>query len=102
MRKGDIIKCNGEKDAKQMLKDLGLAGFHAVVMHVNCNWIRITGEPDTEYLVSAHDQGGRMQNAYCDTLEEAEDIAGEYGNQYEFVEIMKGYAGEWESVSKSW
>lgn len=46
-------------------------------------------------MVAAADQNGRRQNAYCDTLEEAEEIAAEYGSQYEFVEILEGYPGEW-------
>ena len=30
------------------------------------------------------------------------EIATEYGNGYEFVEILKGYPGEWESIAQSW
>lgn len=101
MRLGDLIKCSGEKDLRQMLKDLDAAGFHAVVTDYNMNWIRITGVPETEYLVASHDQHG-MQNNYCETLEEAEELAEEMARCYEFVEILKGYPGEWESVSRNW
>lgn len=100
MKVGDFIKCHDKEDVKQTLSDLGLAGFHAVAdVH---GWIRITGAPEEEHLVAAHDQHGRMQNNYCETLEEAEDLAAEMGGAYEFVEILKGYPGEWESVSRSW
>lgn len=98
MKLGDMIKCSGEKDVRQMLKDLDAAGFHAVVMDYDMNWIRITGVPETEYMVAAHNQHG-MQNNYCQTLEEAEELAEEMARYYEFVEILKGYPGEWEVVN---
>lgn len=98
MKLGDMIKCSGEKDVRQMLKDLDAAGFHAVVMDYNMNWIRITSVPETEYMVAAHNQHG-MQNNYCQTLEEAEELAEEMARYYEFVEILKGYPGEWEVVN---
>ena len=103
MKKGDIISCTNGADLKQMLRDLSLAGFHAVHdssygRHV----IRITEVPETEYLVQARSEGGRIQKAYCGTLEEAEDIAAEYGSSFQWVEILKGYPGEWEPVSQSW
>lgn len=99
MKKGDIIQCFNEKDLRQTMRDLSAAGFHAVKdTGQNFNLV-ITGVPETEYLVEARDQNGRSQKAYCSTQEEAEEIAAEYGNGYEFVEILKGYAGEWESVS---
>lgn len=99
MKKGDIIQCFNEKDLRQTMKDLSAAGFHAVKDSGQNFNIVITGVPETEYLVEARDQNGRSQKAYCSILEEAEEIAAEYGNGYEFVEILKGYAGEWESVS---
>lgn len=103
MKKGDIIKCKDERDLKQTLKDLSAAGFHAVHDSVyGAPQIRITAAPETEYLVEARDQNGRYQKAYCDTLEEAEDAAAELGSAFEYVEILKGYPGEWETVSKSW
>ena len=102
MKKGDIIRCRDQKDLKQTLKDLSLAGFHAVKDSGDNFDIRITGVPETQYIVEARDQNGGHQKAYCDTLEEAGKIATEYGNGYEFVEILKGYAGEWESVAQSW
>lgn len=102
MKKGEIIHCHNEKDLKQMLRDLDIAGFGAVVMGVNTFDVRITSVPDTEYLVQGFSNGGAKQSAYCDTLEEAEEVAFELGNQYEFVEISKGYPGEWETVSQCW
>ena len=102
MKKGDIIRCHDQKDLKQMLRDPSLAGFHAVKDSGDNFDIRITGVPETQYLVQASDQRGCYQKAYCDTLEEAEEIAEWLGQGYEFVEVLKGYAGEWESVSQSW
>lgn len=102
MKKGDVIVCSGPEDLKQTMEDLSIAGFHAVHDSGSGYRIRITGTPDPEYLVEAHDQNGRCQKAYSSTLEEAEEAAAEYGNSYEFVEILKGYPGEWETVSQSW
>lgn len=103
MKKGNIIVCKNEEDLKQTLRDLELAGFHAVKDSGDNFDIRITGVPETQYLVEALDQNGRAQKAYCDTLEEAEEIAEEFGSGgYKFVEILKGYPGEWESISQSW
>lgn len=102
MKKGDIIRCHDQKDLRQTMEDLSAAGFHAVRDSGDNFDIRITGVPETQYLVQARDHHGAMQRAYCDTLEEAGEIATEYGNSYEFVEIVKGYAGEWESVAQSW
>ena len=103
MKKGDIITCANGADLKQMLRDLSLAGFHAVHdSSYGRHAIRITEVPEIEYLVQARSEGGRIQKAYCDTLEEAEDIAAEYGSSFQWVEILKGYAGEWETVSQSW
>lgn len=102
MKKGDIIICRDSKNLKQTLRDLDLAGFHAVKDSGDNFDIRITGVPETQYLVEARDHHGAMQRAYCDTLEEAGEIATEYGTGYEFVEILKGYAGEWETISQSW
>jgi len=58
--------------------------------------------PDAKYLVTARDHHGACQNAYCDTMEEAEEAAALFGEGYEFVEILKGGPGKWESVSQSW
>lgn len=102
MKAGDTIKCKDAKDLLQMQKDLELAGFHAVVSYDGAYTLRITGVPETQYLVEARDHHGAMQRAYCDTLEEAGEIATKYGNSYEFVEILRGYPGEWESVAQSW
>lgn len=102
MKLGDLINCADEKGLKQMLKDLDLAGYHAVRVDHNTYWLRITGTPAIEYLVQARDQNGRAQNAYCETPEEAEEACEELSRGYEFVEVLKGYPGEWESVSQSW
>lgn len=95
MKKGDIIRCQDKKDLQRTIGDLSAAGFHAVKDSGQNFDIVITGVPETGYMVAAADQNGRRQNAYCDTLEEAEEIAAEYGSQYEFVEILEGYPGEW-------
>ena len=104
MKKGGIIVCRDSEDLKQTLKDLDLAGFHAVRDNYRRNFnIRITGVPETQYLVQARSEVGSILRSYCDTLEEAEEIAaGYYGSSFQWVEIFKGYAGEWESVPQSW
>lgn len=103
MKIDDIIQLGSEEELKKVLQDLGNAGFHAVRDSVYSKYhIRITGVPEEEFLVQARDQNGRQQKAYCVSLEEAEEIAEEYGMQYEFVETLRGYAGEWETVSQSW
>ena len=102
MKKGDTIQCRDQKDLRKTMEDLSAAGFNAVKDSGDNFDIRITGVPETQYLVEARDHHGAMQRAYCDTLEEAGKIATEYENGYEFVEIMKGYPGEWESVAQSW
>lgn len=102
MKLGDIIDCANEEDLKQTLRDLGLAGFHAVKDSGDNYNIRITGVPETQYLVQAMSEGGGIQRAYCDTLEDAEGVAAEYGNGFTWVEILKGYPGEWETVSQNW
>lgn len=101
MKLGDTIKCKDAKDLLQTRKDLELAGFHAVVSYDGAYTLRITGVPKTVYVVKARD-GRSAQAAYCDTLEEAEATAEWLGQGYEFVEILKGYPGEWESVFQSW
>ena len=102
MKIGELIKCADEKDLKQTLRDMSLAGYHAVRVDHNTYWLRITGTPAIEYLVQAHDQNGRAQNAYCETLEEAEEACEELSRGYEFVEVLKGYPGEGKSVPQSW
>ena len=97
MKINDTIPCVDTADAIRTLQHLDSVGFQGLVgMDVSGNLIVIiTKVPETEYLVQAADQNGRRQNAYCSTLEEAEEIAAEYGSQYEFVEILEGYPGEW-------
>lgn len=103
MKLGDIIDCANEEDLKKTLRDLGLAGFQA--MHDSAYGryaLRIAGVPETQYLVQAVSEGRGVQRAYCDTQEEAEAAAEWLGQSCEFVEILKGYPGEWETVSQSW
>lgn len=103
MKLGDIIDCANEEDLKQTLRDLGLAGFHVVHDSVyGRHALRITGVPETQYLVQAVSEGGGVQRAYCDTLEDAEGVAAKYGNGFTWVEILRGYPGEWETVSQNW
>lgn len=101
MKKGDIIRCHDQKDLKQTLRDLDIAGFHAVKDSGDNFNIRITGVPKISYVVKARD-GRSASAAYCDTLEDAEGVAAEYGNGFTWVEILKGYPGEWETVSQNW
>lgn len=102
MKKGDIVVCKDERDVKRTLKDLGSGGYHAIKDSGQNFNIVITGVPEAEYLVQARDQNGRHQSYYCSTMEEAEELAEEMARCYEFVEILKGYQGEWEPVSRSW
>ena len=101
MKQGDIIRCHDQKDLRKTMEDLELAGFHAVKDSGDNFDIRITGVPKISYVVRARD-GRSARAAYCDTLEEAEAAAEWFGQGYEFVEILKGYPGEWETVSQSW
>lgn len=102
MKKGDIITCASLKDLEKELEALSAAGFHGVRDSGNAFRIVITGVPETEYLVAARSSDGRSIKAYCSTLEEAEEAAAEYGSGFQWVEILKGYAGEWETISQSW
>ena len=101
MKKGDIIRCRDQNDLRKIMRDLSVAGFHAVKDSGDNFDIRITGVPKISYVVKARD-GRSAQAAYCDTLEEAEAAAEWLGQGYEFVEILRGYPGEWETVSQSW
>lgn len=60
-------------------------------------------QPDEDkcFLVSACSQRFGMQNNYCDTLEEAKEIAAYMGNYYEFVEISYGWPGHWVTVEEA-
>ena len=46
MRPGELIRINGEDDARKMLKELSKQGIGAVVCTVNYKWILITSVPD--------------------------------------------------------
>lgn len=100
MKKGDIIVCVGEKDMRETFKALESAGYHAVKDSGDNFNIVITEVPEAEYLVQAWDHNGRHQSYYCGTLEDAEKAAAECGKDCEFVEILKGYPGEWETFER--
>jgi hypothetical protein len=103
MKKGDIIQCHDQKDLRKTMEDLSAAGFHAVKDSGNNFDIRITGVPETQYMVEARSEVGGVLRTFCDTLEEAGEIAaGYYGSSFQWVEILRGYPGEWESVAQSW
>lgn len=99
MKKGDYIECRDLEDLKRTLGDLSDAGYHAVRDSYSNFWVCITGTPETEYLVQAADRNGRQQNTYCSTLQEAKDARDEMAAMYEYVDILKGYPGEWEVVN---
>lgn len=101
MKKNDVIRCKSKEDVRQMMQDLSLAGFHAVVGGSDGLTITITGVPDTRYLVQARD-GADVRKAYCDTKEEADYIYEKYTQEFEFVEMLEGYPGEWESIAQTW
>lgn len=99
MKLGDIIYCRDEKDLKQTLRDLSLAGFHAVHDSGTGHNLRITGVPETEYRVEAWADDGRHQTYCCSNLEEAKACFSEMCSLYDdTVELLKGYPGEWEIV----
>lgn len=101
MKLHDTILCASHAEVRQLLHDLSLAGFHAVAGGGNGLTITITGVPDTEWLVQAR-EGGATQKVYCVTREEAEDIYEELCRGYVFVEMLEGYAGEWQSIAQTW
>ena len=101
MKKNDVIYCKSKEDVRQMMQDLSLAGFHAVAGGSNGMTITITEVPETRYLVQARD-GADVRKAYCDTKEEADYIYEKYTQEFEFVEMLEGYPGEWESIAQTW
>lgn len=58
MKKGDIIRCHDQKDLRKTMEALSAAGFHAVKDSGDNFDIRITGVPETQYIVEASDQNG--------------------------------------------
>ena len=100
MKKNDVIHCKSKEDVRQMMQDLSLAGFHAVAGFEDLT-ITITGVPETRYLVQAR-EGAGVRKAYCDTKEEADYIYEKYAQEFEFVEMLEGYPGEWESIAQTW
>ena len=103
MKKGDIIQCHDQKDLRKTMEDLSAAGFNAVVSYNGTHALRITEVPETQYMVEARSEVGGVLRTYCDTLEEAGEIAaGYYGSSFQWVEILRGYPGEWESVAQNW
>lgn len=101
MKKNDVIRCASKADVRQTMQDLSLAGFHAVAGGSDGLVITITGVPETQYLVQARD-GANVRKAYCDTKEEADYIYEKYAQEFEFVEMLEGYPGEWESIAQTW
>lgn len=101
MKKNDVIYCKSKEDVRQMMQDLSLAGFHAVAGGSNGLTITITEVPETRYMVQARD-GASVRKAYCDTKEEADYIYEKYTQEFEFVEMLEGYPGEWESIAQTW
>ena len=101
MKKNDVIHCASKEDVRQMMQDLNLAGFHAVAGGSNGLTITITEVPETQYMVRAR-TGGDIRKAYCDTKEEADYIYEKYTQEFEFVEMLEGYPGEWESIAQTW
>ena len=101
MKLNDVIFCTNKADVRQTLSDLDAAGFHAVAGGGNGLTITITGVPETRYLVQAR-EGACVRKAYCDTLEEADYIYEKYAQEFEFVEMLEGYPGEWESIAQTW
>ncbi|MBQ1402030.1 MAG: hypothetical protein IIY90_01865 [Oscillospiraceae bacterium] len=101
MKKNDIIRCASKADVRQMMQDLSRAGFHAVAGGSNGMTITITEVPETRYMVQARD-GASVQKAYCDTKEEADYIYEKYTQEFELVEMLEGYPGEWKSIAQTW
>ena len=101
MKKNDVIYCKSKEDVRQMMQDLSLAGFHAVAGGSDGLTITITEVPETRYLVQALD-GTSLRMAYCDTKEEADYFYEKYTQEFEFVEMLEGYPGEWESIAQTW
>ena len=101
MKKNNVIYCKSKEDVRQMMQDLSLAGFHAVAGGSNGLTITITEVPETRYMVQARD-GASVRKAYCDTKEEADYIYEKYTQEFEFVEMLEGYPGEWESIAQTW
>ena len=101
MKKNDVIYCKSKEDVRQMMQDLSLAGFHAVSGGSNGLTITITEVPETRYMVQARD-GADVRKAYCDTKEEADYIYEKYTQEFEFVEMLEGYPGEWKSIAQTW
>ena len=101
MKKNDVIHCTSKEDVQQMMQDLSLAGFYAVAGGSDGLTITITEVPETRYMVQARD-GASVRKAYCDTKEEADYIYEKYAQQFEFVEMLEGYPGEWKSIAQTW
>lgn len=103
MKKNDVIYCPSKEAVEQTMRDLSLAGFHAEPLGQKglAHRLLITGVPDTRYVVQARD-GADVRKAYCDTKEEADYIYEKYTQEFEFVEMLEGYPGEWESIAQTW
>lgn len=99
MKRYDTMRCSNAEDVRAQLRNLNAAGFHAVVGGDGLT-ITITEVPDTRYLLQAW-SATRTQHTYCDTLEEAEEIAqAMFGAGFEYAEICEGYPGEWTPIKR--
>lgn len=60
----------------------------------------IFDEPERKYLITAakNEFGSCYQNNYASTWKEACDCSNYMSEYYDFVEILYGYPGHWESV----
>lgn len=98
MRIGDLIECSNERDLKRTLSALELSDFN--VDRIGALTLRITEVPEMEYLVECYGLAF-PSNAYCQTMDEANEVFEERIKTCERVCILVGYPGEWTLV-KEW
>lgn len=100
----DLIRADGQigyydRRACRDVVVICLGKNHFVyVAFVDC--YPVFDEPEREYLITAakNEFGGGFQNNYASTWKEACDCSNYMSEYYEFVEILYGYPGHWESV----
>ena len=100
MKKNDVIRCTSKEDVRQMMQDLNRAGFHAVAGGSDGLVITITGVPEPQYQVRAK-RGRSRRKVYCETRKEADYFFEKYAQEFEFVEMLEGYPGEWKIIATS-
>lgn len=99
MKVGEIIHCESEEKLRELLMELGKAGFHAVRDSVYSKYdVRITGVPEETFLVRASDGEGGGKDIPCGSIKEAQEIAADLEGQYEYVEILKRIGGFWDVI----